>query len=224
MKYPTDSGLADAGVRALAREGRKLAAKVGEKRNAVRDRSQVGGPQAQGADTLDPPPLRGSEGRGAEVDRRDGARCSSSRSRKRGNWPRDRPLSCARARRACEAQGRPGAGGARRSPREGDRANPQAGECHRTCVRRDRTGASCLQHRRRRSSASEGSPPPSRIRQSRSGLSDVQVEEAIGQARLSRAIGETRSLVHPVNPELLHKPIDLPRRDPVDIRLQHPPR
>ena len=40
VKYPTDSGLADAGVRALAREGRKLAAKVGEKRNAVRDRSR----------------------------------------------------------------------------------------------------------------------------------------------------------------------------------------
>jgi putative transposase len=32
--------------------------------------------------------------------------------------------------------------------------------------------------------------PPSGIRQSRSGLSDVQVEEAIGQARLRRAIGE----------------------------------
>jgi transposase, IS5 family len=40
VKYPTDSGLADAGVRALAREGRKLAARIGEKRNAVRDRSR----------------------------------------------------------------------------------------------------------------------------------------------------------------------------------------
>ena len=41
VKYPTDAGLADAGVRALAREGRKLAVKIGEKRNAVRDRSRA---------------------------------------------------------------------------------------------------------------------------------------------------------------------------------------
>jgi IS5 family transposase len=43
VKYPTDSGLADAGVRALAREGRKLAARIGEKRTAVRDRSRAMG-------------------------------------------------------------------------------------------------------------------------------------------------------------------------------------
>jgi IS5 family transposase len=40
VRYPTDAGLAGAGVRALAREGRKLAVKVGEKRTAVRDRSR----------------------------------------------------------------------------------------------------------------------------------------------------------------------------------------
>ena len=40
VRYLTDSGLADAGVRALAREGRKLAVKIGEKRTAVRDRSR----------------------------------------------------------------------------------------------------------------------------------------------------------------------------------------
>jgi transposase, IS5 family len=40
IRYPTDAGLADAGVRALAREGRKLTAKVKEKRTAVRDRSR----------------------------------------------------------------------------------------------------------------------------------------------------------------------------------------
>jgi IS5 family transposase len=40
VRYPTDAGLADAGVRALAREGRKLAAKIKEKRTAVRDRSR----------------------------------------------------------------------------------------------------------------------------------------------------------------------------------------
>lgn len=40
VKYPTDSGLASSGVRVLAREGRKLATLVGEKRRRVRDRSR----------------------------------------------------------------------------------------------------------------------------------------------------------------------------------------
>jgi transposase, IS5 family len=40
VKYPTDSGLASHGVRALAREGRRLAALVGERRRRVRDRSR----------------------------------------------------------------------------------------------------------------------------------------------------------------------------------------
>jgi IS5 family transposase len=40
VKYPTDAGLASHGVRALAREGRKLAKAVGEKRRRVRDRSR----------------------------------------------------------------------------------------------------------------------------------------------------------------------------------------
>ena len=43
VRYLTDAGLADAGVRALAREGRKLAAKIGEKRTAVRNRSRAMG-------------------------------------------------------------------------------------------------------------------------------------------------------------------------------------
>jgi len=43
IKYPTDAGLAADGVRALAREGRKLAAKVKMKRTAVRDRSRAVG-------------------------------------------------------------------------------------------------------------------------------------------------------------------------------------
>jgi IS5 family transposase len=47
VKYPTDAGLADGGVRALAREGRKLAVKVGEKRTAVRDRSRAMGRKLQ---------------------------------------------------------------------------------------------------------------------------------------------------------------------------------
>ncbi len=43
IRYPTDAGLAADGVRALAREGRKLAAKIAAKRTAVRDRSRAVG-------------------------------------------------------------------------------------------------------------------------------------------------------------------------------------
>jgi IS5 family transposase len=43
VRYPTDAGLASDGVRALAREGRKLAALVREKRTAVRDRTRAVG-------------------------------------------------------------------------------------------------------------------------------------------------------------------------------------
>jgi len=41
VKYPTDSGLAAQGVRTLAREGKKLAALVGERKRRVRDRSRA---------------------------------------------------------------------------------------------------------------------------------------------------------------------------------------
>jgi IS5 family transposase len=40
VKYPTDAGLASSGVRVLAREGRKLAGLVGERKLRVRDRSR----------------------------------------------------------------------------------------------------------------------------------------------------------------------------------------
>jgi transposase, IS5 family len=40
VKYPTDAGLASSGVRVLAREGRKLAKLIKEKRARVRDRSR----------------------------------------------------------------------------------------------------------------------------------------------------------------------------------------
>ena len=40
VKYPTDAGLASAGVRTLAREGRKLARLIGEQKRRVRDRSR----------------------------------------------------------------------------------------------------------------------------------------------------------------------------------------
>ena len=40
VRYPTDAGLASAGVRTLAREGRKLAKLIGETKRRVRDRSR----------------------------------------------------------------------------------------------------------------------------------------------------------------------------------------
>jgi transposase, IS5 family len=40
IKYPTDAGLASHGVRSLAREGRKLASKIGVAKTTVRDRSR----------------------------------------------------------------------------------------------------------------------------------------------------------------------------------------
>ena len=43
MKYPTDADLAAHGVRALAREGEKLARLVGEQKRRVRDRSRAMG-------------------------------------------------------------------------------------------------------------------------------------------------------------------------------------
>ena len=43
VKYPTDAGLASSGVRVLAREGRKLARLVKEKKARVRDRSRAMG-------------------------------------------------------------------------------------------------------------------------------------------------------------------------------------
>src|SRR5206468_3835488 len=40
VKYPTDAGLASHGVRAMAREGLKLAKRIGETKRRVRDRSR----------------------------------------------------------------------------------------------------------------------------------------------------------------------------------------
>ena len=48
VKYPTDAGLAAHGVRALAREGRKLAAMVSESKLRVRDRSRAMGRRLRG--------------------------------------------------------------------------------------------------------------------------------------------------------------------------------
>ena len=80
----------------------------------------VDGPQAQGVDALDPPTLGRGEDRGAGADRADrqAARALGPRG---AQARRDRPASRAWARRACEAEGRPGSCSnspiaARRSP------------------------------------------------------------------------------------------------------------
>src|SRR5215208_6246118 len=75
VKYPTDAGLASAGVRTLAREGRKLARLVKEKKARVRDRSRSMGRKLRAI--------------GRTIRRRTGEarkRCSSSRPRPARCW------------------------------------------------------------------------------------------------------------------------------------------
>jgi IS5 family transposase len=48
VKYPTDAGLAAHGARALARESRKLAQRIGESKRRVRDRSRAMGRRLRG--------------------------------------------------------------------------------------------------------------------------------------------------------------------------------
>jgi IS5 family transposase len=92
IKHPTDTGLASVGVRALAREGRKLARLVGEKRVRVRDRSRA---------------MAGSCGRSR-------ARSAAGRARRRAKCSSspNRPASCSSARSRKRAGSRlpPGAG------------------------------------------------------------------------------------------------------------------
>ena len=78
-------GAAADGVRALAREGRKLAAKIGDKRTAVRDRSRAAGRGAR-----DHAHDRHRSGQAKEevleLTEQTG-RLLASRSRRRGGWP-----------------------------------------------------------------------------------------------------------------------------------------
>ena len=62
VRYPTDAGLASSGVRVLAREGRKLAKLISEKKARVRDRSRSMGRKLRAITPDDPPPLRGGQG------------------------------------------------------------------------------------------------------------------------------------------------------------------
>jgi IS5 family transposase len=125
VKYPTDSGLADAGVRALAREGRKLAAGIGEKRNAVRDRSRSMGRKLRaltrsirrrsGEAKTEVLKLTGETGTLLKQSIREARKLAvTARRRARGRGAR------------AKLEGRRGAGGTRRSLREGDRADSSA--------------------------------------------------------------------------------------------------
>ena len=87
IRYPTDSGLAADGVRALAREGRKLAAKIGAKRTAVRDRSRAAGRRLRGITRT----MRHRSGQAKEevlkLTEQTGRLLAHSRSRRRGGSP-----------------------------------------------------------------------------------------------------------------------------------------
>ena len=120
MKYPTDSGLASRGVKVLAREGRKLAKLVREKKARVRDRSRAMGRKLRAITRT----IRRRSGEAkAEVlklTERDGrvvGALDQGGAAARGG----REAQGARAWREGEAEGGRGAGGARGSLREGRR-------------------------------------------------------------------------------------------------------
>jgi IS5 family transposase len=125
VRYPTDAGLAAHGVRALAREGRKLAGRVGETRRRVRDRSRALGRRLRAvsrsirrrsgqakAEVLE---LTAQTGRLLERSVREARRlaAAAARSRARGRGARVKLRAAERA-------------GARRSLRDGRRSGPQA--------------------------------------------------------------------------------------------------
>ena len=72
IKYPTDAGLASLGVRALAREGRKLATLVGETAGAGAGSLACDGPEAAGDRAHDPPALGRGEGEVLELTKQTG--------------------------------------------------------------------------------------------------------------------------------------------------------
>ena len=107
VKYPTDAGLASHGVKALAREPRKLAAADRREQREGAGSLQGDAPAAAGNHAHDPGSLGGGQGAGAEADRADrrvvGALDQggpSARSARQGQG--------ARARRQGQAQGRRG--------------------------------------------------------------------------------------------------------------------
>ncbi len=161
MKYPTDSGLASAGVLMLAREERKLAKLEGEQRRRVGDRSRsMGGKLRAISRTIRRRP-RGGLGGGAQAGQGDGrvvgalgqggAKAGGTRAAP-GSW----------TRREGEARGDGGDGGDGRSLREGRQADPPSwGTRARTrCCRARWPSSSASGSPRGRSRSTVGSCPP----------------------------------------------------------------
>jgi hypothetical protein len=125
VRYLTDSG---AGLRRRAGAGpRGSQARCDGQGQAHRGPRSLAGGRPPGAwdHALNPPALRGGQGRGAQADRADRHAAGhvgqgSSAAGGRGQ------ASGAGSWRAAKAQGRPGARAARRPLREGHRADPQA--------------------------------------------------------------------------------------------------
>ena len=109
VRYPTDADLVSHGVRVLAREGKKLATLVKERKARVRDRSRSMGRKLRASDAHDPPPVGGGEGGGAGVDRADrraaGALGQGSAQARRGRQaPRGGRGAAAKRRAATELE------------------------------------------------------------------------------------------------------------------------
>ncbi len=98
VKYPTDAGLASAGVRTLAGEGLKLARLVGEKQRRVRDRSRAMGRKLRAISRRSGgAPARPRPRYSSSPPRR--ASCWSARSRRHAGWRRSRGAGRAGAAR-----------------------------------------------------------------------------------------------------------------------------
>jgi len=118
IKYPTDAGLASHGVRALAREGAKLAKLIGETKRRVRDRSRSMGRKLRAISRTIRSALGRGEDGGAGADRADRRAFGAVG---QGGPPArgSRPAQGAGAWCEGEAEGSRQVGGARRPVREG---------------------------------------------------------------------------------------------------------
>lgn len=123
VKYPTDANLAADGVKVLAREGRKLAKLVGEKRARVRDRSRSMGRKLRAV-------TRTIRRRSGEAKKEVLALTGQTGQLLQKSVTEAKALAAASSAGSwCEGQapgGRP-AGGVRRSVREGCRADSPSG-------------------------------------------------------------------------------------------------
>ncbi len=97
VRYPTDSGLAGDGVRVLAREGKRLAAKLGGTETKIRDRSRAVGKRLRaiartlrrrtGEAKAEVLALTGETGRLLARSAREARRLADEAAARRGRWP-----------------------------------------------------------------------------------------------------------------------------------------